>query len=128
VPAALVAVVGLLTFGACAAPAGPAEDVARQFDEALARSDWSAACALLAPATKDDLEQSAGTPCAEAMAGEGLSEAGPVARVQVFGTMAQARLAQDTLFLTRFRGGWRVLAAGCSPQPAGPYDCRVQGG
>ena len=119
---------GLLTFGACAAPAGPAEDVARQFDEALARSDWSAACALLAPATKDDLEQSAGTPCAEAMAGEDLSEAGPVARVQVFGTMAQARLAQDTFFLTRFRGGWRVLAAGCSPQPAGPYDCRVQGG
>lgn len=80
------------------------------------------------PATKDDLEQSAGTPCAEAMAGEDLSEAGPVARVQVFGTMAQARLAQDTFFLTRFLGGWRVLAAGCSPQPAGPYDCRVQGG
>jgi hypothetical protein len=128
VTAGLVGVVSLLPFGACAAPAGPAEDVARRFDEALSRSDWSAACALLASATKDDLERSAGKPCAEALAMEDLSEAGPVRAVQVFGTMAQARLGQDTFFLSRFPDGWKVMAAGCSPQPDGPYDCTVQGG
>ena len=33
----------------------------------------------------------------------------------------------DTVFLLRFPDGWRVSAAGCTPQGEAPYDCEVQG-
>jgi len=42
--------------------------------------------------------------------------------------MAQVRFTGDTLFLSEFRGRWKVLAAGCSPMPRAPYDCSVKGG
>jgi hypothetical protein len=42
--------------------------------------------------------------------------------------MTQVRFAQDTIFLARFQSGWKVMAAGCSPVPGHPYDCRLQGG
>ena len=128
VTAGLVAGCAVLAVGGCAAPPGPAGSTASRFDAAVGRSDWGTACAMLAPVTSDDLEQSAGTPCADALEEEGLEQAGPVLRVEVFGTMAQARMGQDTVFLARFPGGWKVLAAGCSPQVGRPYDCRLQGG
>ena len=128
VTAGLVGGCAVLAVGGCAAPPGPAGFTASRFDAAVGRSDWSTACAMLAPVTRDDLEQSAGTPCADALAQEGLEPAGPVVRVEVFGTMAQARMGQDTVFLARFPGGWKVLAAGCSPQVDRRYDCRLQGG
>ena len=34
----------------------------------------------------------------------------------------------DTVFLAVFPGGWRVVAAGCTPHGDRPYDCVVQGG
>lgn len=128
VTAGLVGGCAVLAVGGCAAPPGPAGSTASRFDAAVGRSAWSTACAMLAPVTRDDLEQSAGTPCADALAQVGLEPAGPVVRVEVFGTMAQARMGQDTVFLARFPGGWKVLAAGCSPQVGRPYDCRLQGG
>ena len=128
VTAGLVGGCAVLAVGGCAAPPGPAGSTASRFVAAVGRSAWSTACAMLAPVTRDDLEQSAGTPCADALAQVGLEPAGPVVRVEVFGTMAQARMGQDTVFLARFPGGWKVLAAGCSPQVGRPYDCRLQGG
>lgn len=47
--------------------------------------------------------------------------------MSVFGTMAQVRYPEDTVFLARFRSGWRVMAAACSPQAHDPYDCRIKG-
>lgn len=126
--AGLVAGCAVLAAAGCASPPGPAGSTASRFDAAVGRSDWSTACTMLAPVTRDDLEQSAGTPCADALAQEGLEPARPVVRVEVFGTMAQARMGQDTVFLARFPDGWKVLAAGCSPQVGRPYDCRLQGG
>jgi hypothetical protein len=128
VTAGLAAGCAVLALGGCAARPGPAGATASRFDAAVGRSDWSAACAMLAPVTRDGLEQSAGIPCRDALEEEGLERAGPVLRVEVFGTMAQARMGQDTVFLARFPGGWKVLAAGCSPQAGRPYDCRLQGG
>jgi hypothetical protein len=128
VTAGLVGGCAVLAVGGCAATPGPAGSTASRFDAAVGRSAWSTACAMLAPVTRDDLEQSAGTPCADALAQVSLEPAGPVVRVEVFGTMAQARMGQDTVFLARFPGGWKVLAAGCSPQVGRPYDCRLQGG
>ena len=32
------------------------------------------------------------------------------------------------LFLSQFPDGWKVVAAGCIPQPGRPYQCTVEGG
>ena len=37
--------------------------------------------------------------------------------MSAYGTMARARYEEDTLFLTRFESGWRVMAAACTPRP-----------
>jgi hypothetical protein len=54
--------------------------------------------------------------------------AGAVENTDAFGTMAQVRFAQDTMFLAEFKDGWKVMAAGCAPEPGHPYDCQLQGG
>jgi hypothetical protein len=45
----------------------------------------------------------------------------------VYGQWAQVRLSEDTVFLGAFPGGWRVVAAGCTPRDNRPYDCTLQG-
>ncbi|MEU8865117.1 hypothetical protein [Streptomyces umbrinus] len=46
----------------------------------------------------------------------------------VYGNQARAVLSSDTLFLSRFTSGWKVVAAGCEPRPQEPYQCRIKGG
>jgi hypothetical protein len=111
----------------CSASAAPAQAVGDRFYRAVEASRWRAACEELAPVTRDQLEQSAGEPCGEALAGEELSDPGPVEGAVVYGTMTQVRYRQDTVFLARFPSGWKVMAAGCAPVPGHPYDCRLQG-
>jgi hypothetical protein len=92
--------------------------------------DPQAACALLAPRTKQSLEKD-GEPCARALTKEDLPTPGKRAGVNVAGHSAQVRYAEDTVFLSLFDDGWRVTAAGCartSPDQAVPYDCSVQAG
>jgi hypothetical protein len=99
------------------------------FVQALAQQDGDAACAMLAPTTSDELEQSSGQPCSKAVLDEGVSDVGARLSVQAYGTMAQVRFAQDTVFLTRYKSGWRVLAAACTPPTSpGSFDCQLQGG
>jgi hypothetical protein len=105
-----------------------ARSSAEAFERALAAGDGAAACHLLAPDTAQEVAQSAGTSCASGILHEGLPKAGAVRASTAWGRSAQVRLASDTLFLSHFADGWRVLAAGCSPQPGKPYDCTVQGG
>ena len=110
---------------------GPATDVARRFYTAVQERDGDTACALLAPSTRSELEQSAGKPCPEAVLEEDIPEEGVPTATQVFGTMAQVRYAGETAFLTRSDHGWLVLAAACGDRAEGPerpYDCRVKGG
>lgn len=86
------------------------------------------ACALLAPGTRETLEQDAG-PCVTALPRVGLSDPGGVRDVEVYGLDAWVRLEHDTVFLARFDGGWRVTAAGCVPQgPGEPYSCEIERG
>jgi hypothetical protein len=113
---------------ACGAQPSPATSVARNFVEALDASDTAAACGYLAPGTRSDLEKSAGKPCAAALGEEDLPAAGAVEKTDAFGTMAQVRFVQDTMFLAEFKDGWKVMAAGCAPEPGHPYDCQLQGG
>jgi hypothetical protein len=48
--------------------------------------------------------------------------------VDVYGRQARAVLASDTLFLSQFSDGWKIVAAGCEPRPGRPYQCSVKGG
>jgi hypothetical protein len=124
-PLAMAALVG------CAAAGGRGEaaaDVATQLLTAVQGKDGVAACALLAPDTASEVEQSGGKPCAEAILDDDLPQPGTVTGTAVYGQWAQVRLGDDTVFLAVFPGGWRVVAAGCQSRGDRPYDCEVQGG
>ena len=83
-------------------------------------------CDLLAPATRATLEADEGSSCPDVLPELPLGT-GAVGSVQVWGEEAQARLADDTLFLTRTGEGWRVLAGACRPQgPDQPYRCDLE--
>ena len=56
-----------------------------------------------------------------------IPDAGQVRRVEVYGKDAVVHLEKDTVFLARFDDGWRVTAAGCTPNGDRPYDCDVRG-
>jgi hypothetical protein len=108
--------------------ADAAATVAVRLLTAVQGDDGAGACAVLAPETRSELEQSAGTSCAQAILDEDLPEPGPVRASEVYGQWAQVRLDGDTVFLAVFPDGWRVVAAGCTPRPERPYDCALQGG
>jgi hypothetical protein len=123
--------------GTTSACGGASDDdvasVARAFYTAIGSQDGAAACRLLAPPTRSEVESSSGQPCAEAIVDENLQPSAGAPRVQVYATMALVRWSQETTFVTRYDAGWRVYAAGCSPDPssspdADRYDCNVQGG
>ncbi|WP_247708758.1 hypothetical protein [Streptomyces sp. C3-3] len=127
--APLLAATLLLT--GCGAGGGRTADVrdaAVAFQEGLRTKDAAATCALLAPATRDTLELSEGKPCVTVIAGEELPVAGSVRGVDVYGNQGRAVFDGDTLFLSRFPDGWKVVAGGCTPDPARPYTCVVEGG
>ncbi|MFC9399308.1 hypothetical protein [Streptomyces sp. NPDC057027] len=103
---------------------------ARAFEAALSGARFAQACALLAPETRQEVMGNAAD-CGHALAQEQLPVAGRSgtdAAVQVYGRQAMVRLTGDTLFLSQFDAGWKVVAAGCTPRPDQPYDCQVKGG
>jgi hypothetical protein len=125
--------IALLALGiplsACGAPQDVAvSNVVEDFYRAVAKKDGATACALLVPATRDELEQSSGKKCAVALLEEASDIRGDHGDIQVFDTMAQVQWADRTTFLARMPDGWRVLALACTPRPVGPYDCKVKGG
>ncbi|HET7400019.1 MAG TPA: hypothetical protein VFJ94_16000 [Intrasporangium sp.] len=88
------------------------------------------ACLLLAPQTKQELEESAKSDCAKALPDEDLPEAGRVTGVDVAGDSARVVTASQTIFLARFDVGWKVTAAGCkrlTTDDSRPYSCPVKG-
>jgi hypothetical protein len=125
---------GLLTVAGPAgcAPAGTrtqsADAAAIELFRAIGAGDGDAACAVLAPGTAAEVAASGGSPCPEAILRQHLPAPGPVTGTDVYGQWAQVRLTGDTVFLAVFPGGWRVVAADCTPRPGRPYDCTVRGG
>ncbi|BAL90808.1 hypothetical protein AMIS_55880 [Actinoplanes missouriensis 431] len=97
--------------------------VASSFLTAVAERDGAAACGVLAPATAEKI----GEDCAEGVLSEPLPAPSPVTDARVYGQRALVRLGDETVFLGMFPGGWRVVAAGCTPQGDRPYDCVVEG-
>ncbi len=116
----------LVTAGCTPAQQPPARAAAETFQTAVRASDADGACRLLSPETRGNLESASGKACAGALAGLDLPKGG-VRSVEVWGDEALARLDGAVLFLARFRSGWRVTAAGCTPRAGKPYDCDVEG-
>ncbi|MFE5861496.1 hypothetical protein ACFQ77_13175 [Streptomyces virginiae] len=115
--------------GASAARVDGARAAGERFERALASGHHEAACRLLAPETRGQLEQDQKKACGEAMGEEELPQAGAVRATEVYGRQAMLRLVGDTLFLSQFSGGWKVVAAGCTPQgEQQPYRCVLKGG
>jgi hypothetical protein len=114
--------------GSVASRGEAASMVAQHLLDAVDRKDGAAACALLAPETAAEVVQSDQKDCAEAILDQNLPRPGAVTGEDVYGQWARVRLSDDTVFLAMFAGGWRVVAAGCTPRGDRPYDCTVQGG
>jgi hypothetical protein len=116
------------TAGCSADQERPVRAVADEFYAALTDGRGAVACSSLAPRTVQELEQSAGAPCAEAVLDEELPPVGAPVESHVFGRMAQLRYRGETTFLARFADGWKVMAVGCTHRSPGSYDCKVKGG
>lgn len=118
----------LLLTGCSSGRVSAVEDTAGRFGSAWESGDGAGVCDLLAPATRDEVVTSTGKPCEAGVLEEDLTSPGQLVSVAVWGDAAQVRAARDTVFLARFDSGWKVTAAGCTPQRGKPYDCQVQGG
>ena len=105
---------------------GLAEGDVERLAEDFASGDAAARCELLAPAALASLVEEESTSCEEAIEQVEVGS-GDVMEVGVWGEEAQAKLSDDTLFLTHTPAGWRVFAAACVPQGQDqPYDCEVE--
>ena len=105
---------------------GLAEGDVERVAEDFATGDAAARCELLAPGTLAALVEEESSSCEEAIEQFEIGS-GDVTEVGVWGEEAQAKLSDDTLFLTHTPAGWRVFAAACTPQGQDqPYDCEVE--
>ncbi|MDN3025422.1 hypothetical protein [Streptomyces sp. S.PB5] len=101
---------------------------ATAFERLLDSDDAKGLCAALAPETRSELMQSEKSSCEKAIASQDIPLGGETRGTDVYGRQARVVLDSDTLFLSRFADGWKVVAAGCTPRPGQPYDCVLQGG
>lgn len=129
--AAVVVCVAVSACGSLPERRDAAEAEVIRFERALDAGRHDRLCAALAPATLEELEQSAKSRCdraiEQAVEERGLPAAGAVRGVDVYGDQARVVLEHDTVFLARFPAGWRVTAAGCRPRAKEPYQCEIKG-
>jgi hypothetical protein len=105
-----------------------AESAAAGFERFLRADDPKGLCTALAPETRSELEESEKASCEKAIASQEIPVGGTAHRVDLYGRQARIVLDADTLFLSLFPDGWKVVAAGCTPRPDRPYQCTLQGG
>ena len=127
-------VAAVLLVGACSGQGSVEDENAAAAAVEFSRSVGTApetACELLAPQTLEELEATDGA-CAgalpDALPDEAKASTGAPRSTEVYGKAAIVHLSTGTIFLARFRDGWRVTAAGCTARETGrPYDCKVKG-
>ncbi|MFE5659243.1 hypothetical protein ACFQ9H_23950 [Streptomyces sp. NPDC056517] len=116
---------------ACGAPQARQDGATRAglaFEASVASGDFHEACALLAPESRQQLQEDEKQPCEMALPAQGLPSGGGVRGVDVYGRQALLHLRDETLFLSQFDEGWRVTAAGCVPEAGDePYHCVLKG-
>jgi hypothetical protein len=123
--AALAGAAALLVSGCGSLSADEVTGVAAAF--AGAKDDPATRCRLLADNVVEALVEEGGASCEVAIQDLPVGS-GDVRSVEVWGQEAQARLTDDTVFLTRTAEGWRITAAACQSQGSDlPYQCRLEG-
>lgn len=105
-----------------------ASAAATGFERLLSSDDAKGLCRALAPETRGALEESGKADCEKAIAAQKIPLGGEIRGTDVYGRQARVVLEMDTLFLSRFADGWKVVAAGCVPRADQPYQCTLQGG
>jgi hypothetical protein len=125
----IITVVGAAVMSGCAAPvsAGP-QHATTAFTQAVANADGTQACSLLSPAVASAIAEASKAPCAKAVLQEDLPNPAPIRSVQRFGRQALVTTGTDTVFLSEFSTGWKIIGAGCTPQGDRPYDCAISKG
>ncbi len=126
----LLALATALTVSACGSDdaARAARTAAATFSQAVADQDGSRACALLSPQTAKTLADTESQPCAAAVLAEDLPTPATIQKVDREGRSAFVVTDDDTIFLSQFPDGWKIIGAGCTEQGSAPYDCTVSGG
>lgn len=117
----------LVLLSGCGNRTSAARSAAAAFERAWRDHDARAVCAALAPGTRSEVEADGRTACPRAVGAISLPLAGRARTVNVHGRQARVVLTSDTLFLSLFPGGWKVVAAGCSARPDKPYACVIKG-
>lgn len=127
--ASVVVLVAMVTGGAGCASAqdGGARQAAQRFYEAVTGKDSAAACGSLSVRTRAQLEKTEKASCRKVILRQDIPRVGTPTKVEVFGSMAKVTYPGEAAFLSRFAGGWRVVAAGCRPAVGQPYDCEIEG-
>ncbi|PZF54117.1 hypothetical protein DEJ23_13330 [Curtobacterium sp. MCSS17_008] len=125
----LAIVVSVLALTGCSAGGSTRVDAmatADRFLRDVAHGDGRAACALLVPDAREDVEDRTGRSCADGVTALDLPtpEDG---RTQVYGRAAIVESDRHAVFLARSGDSWLVRAAGCRPVPDAPYECTVDG-
>ncbi|HST85680.1 MAG TPA: hypothetical protein VLL08_28335 [Kineosporiaceae bacterium] len=106
---------------------GP-DRAATAFTHAVASSDGELACTLLSDEVSSTIAESSGMPCPAAVLQADLPAPSAVQGVQRYGHQAFVTTGTDTVFLSEFPGGWKIIGVGCSPRGEKPYECAVSGG
>ncbi len=123
--AAAALAAGTLTGCAAQSDQDSAAAVAARFLDA-ARTDPGAACALLTPRTRAELETSESADCARALPADDLG--GAVRHADTWSDQARVDTEGGVVFLNEFDSGWLVAAAGCRPGgDDAPYLCVLGG-
>jgi hypothetical protein len=97
---------------------------ATAFQSAVQSGSFDEACALLSPEARRSLDDD----CEKALKEAEIEEATGTPRTEVHGQNGLVRWPDEAVFVSRFPGGWRVIAAGCRHRDDRPYDCSVSGG
>lgn len=121
------AIAALMVLPGCAPEGTAAADAAREFHQALSGSEWSAACALLQSDTRDKTAREQESSCEDHLRNLRIPEPGTVTRTEIYGRAALVEFENDAVFLAAAEGGWKITAAGCTPNGDAPYTCEVGG-
>ena len=123
----VVAIAALLALTGCAPEGTAAADAAREFHQALSGSEWSAACSMLASDKREKTAREQESSCEDHLRNLQIQEPGTVTRTETYGRGAFVEFENDAVFLAAAEGGWKITAAGCTPNGDAPYTCEVGG-
>jgi hypothetical protein len=82
---------------------------------------------MLQSDTREKTAQEQESTCEDHLRNLQIQEPGTVTRTEIYGRAAFVEFEQDAVFLAAAEGGWKVTAAGCTPNGDAPYTCEVGG-